>query len=178
MANNLNAQKNVYVASEWKDQIGDYTPITPERMNHIEQGIQSNSEDLKRIGDAWDSASYIETIDILDKMQRKFTVSVKNATGQSAGETTISVDKATISRTPFLIQYNITLHSSIMLQAGDGFSIPNFLPAEYAPPNAINSSGSATVALIGSSRTLYLSVIRNTGVYDDINCYGLGFIKT
>lgn len=58
MANDLNAQKGTYVASEWKDGTGEgnYTPITPDRMNHIEKGVQSNSEDLKKLGDAWDSA--------------------------------------------------------------------------------------------------------------------------
>ena len=57
MANDLNAQKGTYVASDWKDGVEDFTPITPDRLNHIEKGIQSNSEDLKTLGNAWDSAS-------------------------------------------------------------------------------------------------------------------------
>lgn len=57
MANDLNAQKGTYVASEWKDGVDDFTPITPERLNHIEKGVESNSQDLKKLGDAWDSAS-------------------------------------------------------------------------------------------------------------------------
>lgn len=61
MAGELNAQKGTYIANEWKDGFGvegkDYTPITAERLNHIEQGIAANSQDLKTLGDSWDSAS-------------------------------------------------------------------------------------------------------------------------
>lgn len=63
MANDLNAQKGTYVASEWKDNSDDYTPITPERMNHMEQGIQKNSEDLKHLGDTWDSANQLIAVE-------------------------------------------------------------------------------------------------------------------
>lgn len=52
MALDLNNNQGTYVASEWKDQPDDYTPITPERLNHIEQGIQANSEDIKTLGDS------------------------------------------------------------------------------------------------------------------------------
>lgn len=57
MAGDLNAQKGTYVAAEWKDDISDFTPITADRLNHIEQGIQANSQDIKSLGDSWDSAS-------------------------------------------------------------------------------------------------------------------------
>ena len=64
MAGDLNAQKGTYIANEWKDGFGaegiDYTPITAERLNHIEQGIAANSQDLKTLGDSWDSANRIE----------------------------------------------------------------------------------------------------------------------
>lgn len=52
MALNLNNDQGTYIASEWKDQPDDYTPITPERLNHMEQGIQANSEDIKTLGDS------------------------------------------------------------------------------------------------------------------------------
>ena len=48
----LHADEGTYVAHEWKDQPDDYTPITPEKLNHIEQGIQDNSEDIKALGDS------------------------------------------------------------------------------------------------------------------------------
>lgn len=52
MALELNNDKGTYVASEWKDGTDDYTPITPARLNHMEQGIQANSEDIKTLGDS------------------------------------------------------------------------------------------------------------------------------
>lgn len=62
MANDLNAQRGTYVAHEWKDGIGelnkDFTPVTAEWLNHIEQGIQSNSQDLALLGNAWDSTNH------------------------------------------------------------------------------------------------------------------------
>lgn len=67
VANDLNAQKGTFVASEWKDGIGEgnYTPITPEKLNHIEKGVQSNSEDLKKLGDAWDSVTQKDAMSLV-----------------------------------------------------------------------------------------------------------------
>ena len=61
MALGLNAEKGTYVASTWKDGTDDYTPITPDRLNHIEQGVQANSEDVKTLGSAWDSVSPVNS---------------------------------------------------------------------------------------------------------------------
>ena len=48
----LHVDEGTYVAHEWKDQPDDYTPMTPEVMNHMEQGIQDNSEDIKELRDS------------------------------------------------------------------------------------------------------------------------------
>lgn len=62
MALDLNASKGTYVASTWKDGTDDYTPITPDKLNHIEQGIQANSNDIKTLGSAVDSIVKVQSI--------------------------------------------------------------------------------------------------------------------
>lgn len=71
MALDLNNNKGTYVAATWKDDTSNPTPITPERLNHMEQGIQANSQDIKTIGD---SISHIESGTL------KFTNLTANAT--------------------------------------------------------------------------------------------------
>ena len=62
MALGLNAEKGTYVASTWKDGTDDYTPITPDKLNHIEQGVQANSSDIKTIGNAISNLVETKTI--------------------------------------------------------------------------------------------------------------------
>lgn len=83
MANDLHAQKGTYVQSEWKDGVDDFTPMSPERMNHIEKGIQDNSEDIKKLGDSWDSASQE---DVTEKITAKGSWQILNATLYHCGK--------------------------------------------------------------------------------------------
>lgn len=44
--------EGVWLPWEWKDDLDDFTPITPERLNHMNEGI-------KRANDACDSLSQL-----------------------------------------------------------------------------------------------------------------------
>ena len=44
----------IYIPQNWQDTLEQFTVFSPERMNHIEQGIKQNSEKIK---ENWDSIS-------------------------------------------------------------------------------------------------------------------------
>lgn len=46
---NITVDEGVYVPFEWIDDPDNYTPITAERMNHIEQGIAKVSQSCDSI---------------------------------------------------------------------------------------------------------------------------------
>ena len=62
----------------WKDDVDDYTPITPDRLNRMEAGI-------KRANDAWDSKSQIDLSNIafaITKGQSTVVVAVGGLDGR------------------------------------------------------------------------------------------------
>lgn len=42
----------IYIPQTWSDELVDSTAITPQRLDHIEQGIKGTSESLKEFSDS------------------------------------------------------------------------------------------------------------------------------